>query len=177
MRTVNKMARLLILRHGKAENVSESGHDRDRRLVRRGEDNALYMGKQIRDHMKRPDRVLISSAARTQETAKQVMSCLGDIPSITEDRIYNADGETLWDVITDYAHEDKTVLIIGHNPGLIILMYMLLDDDGMRSQSNISDFPTSSLAELVFDAQTIGDIKQKTGTLLSLLRPRDLGLK
>ena len=102
---------------------------------------------------------------------------LDDIPLVIEDRIYNADGETLWDVITDYAHDDKSVLIIGHNPGLIILMYMLLDDDGMRGQNNISDFPTCSLAELVFDAEKIGDIQQKTGTLLSLLRPRDLGLK
>ena len=171
------MARLLILRHGKAENFADSGHDKDRRLVRRGEENAKYMGKQIKDHMKKPDLVLVSSATRTQETASFVMKALGDIPVVTEDRIYNADGETLWDIITDYAHDDKTVLIIGHNPGLIILMYMLMDDDGMRGQNNISDFPTCSLAELVFDANKIGDIKQKTGTLLSLLRPRDLGIK
>ena len=145
--------------------------------MRRGQDNALYMGGQIKDHMKKPDMVLVSSAERTSETAQHVMKALGDIPLVTEDRIYNADGETLWDVITDYAHDDKSVLIIGHNPGLIILMYMLLDDDGMRGLNNISDFPTCSLAELVFDAEKIGDIQQKTGTLLSLLRPRDLGIK
>ena len=144
--------------------------------MRRGQDNALYMGKQIKDHMKKPDMVLVSSAERTSETAQQVMKTLGDIPLVTEDRIYNAD-ETLWDVITDYAHDDKSVLIIGHNPGLIILMYMLLDDDGMRGQNNISDFPTCSLAELVLMQKKLVISNKKTGTLLSLLRPRDLGLK
>ena len=171
------MARILILRHGKTENTAPSGHDFDRRLVRRGENNATHMGQLINDHMKRPDMVLVSSAERTQATAKFVMASLGDVPVVTEDRIYNADGDTLWDVITDYAYDEKTILVIGHNPGLIILMYMLMDDDGMRGVHNISDFPTASLAELVFDVPTIGAITPKTGTLLSLLRPRDLGIK
>ena len=171
------MARVLILRHGKAENIADTGRDKDRRLVRRGEDNADYMGKQIKNHMKTPDMVLVSPAERTSSTAKQVMAHLDDVPVIYEDRIYNADGETLWDLITDYAHKERSVLVIGHNPGLIILMYMLLDDEGMRGTTNISDFPTATLAELVFDAPTIGNIQQKTGTLLSLLRPRDLEIK
>ena len=170
------MARILILRHGKAENESASGVDLDRRLIRRGEDNASYMGKQIKNHMKKPGIVLVSPAERTNATANMVMAQIGDIPLVIEDRIYNADGETLWDVVTSYAHNEETVLIIGHNPGLIILMHMLLDDEGIRGTGNIGDFPTSSLAELVFDASTIGDIKLKTGALLSLLRPRDLGI-
>ncbi len=171
------MARLLILRHGKAENIASTGHDIDRVLIHRGEDNADYMGKQINDHMKRPQLVLVSPAARTQATASLIMPHLGDVPMVTEDRIYNADGETLYDVLTDYGHDLEHLLLIGHNPGLIVLMHMLLDDDGNRDYATISDFPTCSLAQLGFEAEHIGDIGRNKGTLLSLQRPRDLGLK
>ncbi|MCE2517665.1 MAG: histidine phosphatase family protein, partial [Alphaproteobacteria bacterium] len=84
-----------------------------------------------------------------------------------------ADGETLFDVITDHAHDLNNILLIGHNPGLIILMHILLAEDGNRAQKSISDFPTASLAEMVFEAPTIGQITRGSGTLVSLMRPRD----
>jgi phosphohistidine phosphatase len=168
------MARLFILRHGKTEKASPTGHDIDRRLVGRGENDAVHMGKQINEHMKRPDLVLVSPAERARATAEHVTAQLGEIPIIFEDRIYQADGERLLNVLTDHARNSETVLLIGHNPGLVILMLMLMDDKSSQFHGTISDFPTCALAELNFDTPHVGNIAPNTGTLVSLLRPRDL---
>lgn len=167
------MARLLILRHGKTEDTAPSGKDFERRLIHRGERNTAFVGKVITSHMHKPDLVLVSPAVRTQATADIIQSCLGGVEQTNEPRIYNADGETLFDVITDHAYDLKNVLLIGHNPGLIILMHILLAEDGNRAQKAISDFPTASLAEMVFEAPTIGQVTRGSGTLASLMRPRD----
>lgn len=167
------MARLFFLRHGKAEDVSPLGEDRHRKLVGRGERNANEIGQLINKVMKKPDLILVSPAERTQQTAAIVKQHLGDVELVTENRIYNADGETLLDVITDYGFEQKCIMVVGHNPGLIILMHILLAEDGNRAQKSISDFPTASLAEMVFEDDMIADIKRSSGTLVSLKRPRE----
>jgi phosphohistidine phosphatase len=168
------MARLFILRHGKTEKASPTGHDIDRRLVGRGKNNAVHMGKQINEHMQRPDLVLTSPAERARATAEHATAQLGDIPIISEYRIYQADGEALLNVLTYHARNSETVLLIGHNPGLVILVLMLMDDNGSQPHATISDFPTCALAELSFETPHVGGIEPNSGTLVSLLRPRDL---
>ena len=133
------------------------------------------MGKIITSHMHKPELVLVSPAVRTASTAAIIQSHLNDVEQINDPRIYNADGETLFDVLTDHATDQKNVLLIGHNPGLIILMHILLAEEGNRAQKSISEFPTASLAEIAFEANTIGDITRASGTIISLMRPKDLG--
>lgn len=169
------MARLLILRHGKSQDDADNGKDADRKLIHRGERNAHDMGKIITSHMHRPELVLVSPAVRTLATAEIVQTHLNNVEQITDPRIYNADGETLFDVLTDHGFENKNVLLIGHNPGLIILMHILLAEDGNRAQKSISEFPTASLADMAFEAEKIGDITRASGTIVSLMRPKDLG--
>jgi phosphohistidine phosphatase len=167
------MARLLILRHGKAEDESPSGDDRQRKLVHRGERNADEVGQLIKDHINSPELVLVSPSLRTQETALIVQQHLGHINQVNDSRIYNADGEALLNVIIENAPSLSRVLLIGHNPGLMVLMHILMAEDGNRAETSISDFPSSALAEMVFEAPTIGQIARSSGILLSLMRPRE----
>jgi len=170
------MARLLIFRHGKTEYASPTGLDRDRRLVSRGERNSIQMAELMREHMPMPEIILVSPSVRTVQTAEKVMSVFGPGPEvIQDDRIYLADGDTLLQVIREKAANARLAMLIGHNPGLYILTHLLMAEDGNRASKSISDFPTAALADLVFEAETFGDLEYDTGQLLSLLRPRELG--
>lgn len=170
------MARLLVLRHGKTEIVSSSGQDIDRALVSRGFRNSRDMGALLHRHMPVPDLVLISPSMRTRQTAESVLGAMKyNQEPVVDDRIYNATVDDLQDVLADYAWDSKTVLIIGHNPGLILLTLTMLDSDDDQLAASVMDFPTCSLADIVFDAATLGDMRPGTGKLLSLLKPREIG--
>ena len=168
------MARLYILRHGKTELVSATGLDFDRNLIQRGEKNSSQIGKMLHDHFPKPELVIYSPANRTRQTAELVLAEIKDTLSIDDRRIYNAEAETLFDVITDHGFDCKTVMLIGHNPGLILLMHMLMAEDGNWAGHNIIDYPSASFAELVFEPETFGEITRDSGVLLKLLRPREL---
>ena len=170
------MARLIVFRHGKTEIVSSTGRDFDRELVSRGQRNSVQMAGMIRNHMKTPDIVIVSPAMRTRQTAEHALPAIGyhDDP-VFDERIYNATGDTLYDVLRDHAADKKTALIIGHNPGLIILMDILMAVDEDHNASLIADFPTASVGDVVFEADTFADVMPNSGKLLSLLRPRELG--
>lgn len=167
------MAKLFLLRHGKAEHESPSGDDRQRKLVHRGERNADKVGQLIKEHMHCPNLMLVSPALRAQQTALIVQQHLGHIEQVNDNRIYNADGEILLHVITEYGEGASSLLLIGHNPSLTILINMLMAEDGNRAQTQISDFPTSALAEMVFEAPDIAQITPNSGVLASLIRPQD----
>lgn len=168
------MARLYILRHGKTELVSATGIDFDRNLVQRGERNSTQIGRMIADHMPKPQLIIFSPANRTRQTAELVMREVPDADSIEDRRIYNAEGETLFDVITDHGFDYERVMIIGHNPGLIVLMHLLMAEDGNRGSHSIVDFPSASFAEMVFEPDTFGQVNLDTGVLMRLLRPREM---
>ena len=168
------MARLYLLRHGKTELVSSSGLDFDRNLIQRGERNSNQIGKLIHDHMPKPELIIYSPANRTRQTTECVLSECPNTESIDDKRIYNADAETLFDVITDYSFDKKNVMLIGHNPGLILLMHMMMAEDGNRAGHAIIDFPSASFAEMVFEPDTFGEVTRDSGVLLKLLRPREM---
>ena len=62
------MDRLILFRHGKAEQESESGDDFDRKLAPRGERESAAMGAHLAELGLKPDLALVSSAARARET-------------------------------------------------------------------------------------------------------------
>ena len=62
------MARITLIRHGKAEMPRVGENDFDRGLVQRGIQNARVVGQFMLAHKMLPDLVLVSSARRTQQT-------------------------------------------------------------------------------------------------------------
>jgi len=169
------MARLLILRHGKTELVSETGRDFDRKLVDRGHRNCVDVARYIKGHLSLPDLILCSPAIRAKETKDWVIGEWEKSPVIIEDeRIYNASGETLYEVLCEHAGPYETVMIVGHNPGMILLAHLLMGDDGNLAGKDINDYPTTTLADMLFDADNFASLKPESGKLLSLIRPRDM---
>ena len=86
------------------------------------------------------DAVICSTAQRTRQTLDRTGI---DVATVYTDDIYENTPEAILEAIRTYAPDNaKTLLIVGHFPGLPGTAF-LLDDD-----ADIDDFPTSAYAVL-----------------------------
>ena len=167
------MARIILLRHGKAEMPSIDCSDFDRPLNARGTQDAAAIGKFLATHKLLPDLVLVSPARRTMQTLDQVNQDWQDrIPVRLIQSLYEASAQTVLSAIFDNAGDSQSVLVIGHNPSLVVLLNHLTSND--FSAFNTTVFPTCTLADIGFEAAHIGDIDCEQGRLISLKTARDL---
>jgi phosphohistidine phosphatase len=120
------MERLILLRHGKAEPDSASGEDFDRRLSSRGARESAEMGAHLADMGFRPDLALISPAARTRETWEAMQASFPDAQVRPCDELYHAEADVIRRTAEQADGEARTVMVVGHNPGLQELALSLL---------------------------------------------------
>src|SRR5258708_2397719 len=116
------MMRLLVLRHAKAERDSATGRDFDRPLAERGLMDAANVGRVMRERGLCPDAIIASPAKRVVETLAALADGYGPVEPNYDQRIYNASPETLLDVIRRADDSAQTLLLVGHNPGLQLLL-------------------------------------------------------
>ena len=166
------MARITLFRHAKAEIPDVEKADFDRCLASRGQRNAIRMGRFIREKGLLPDLVIVSKAARTRETFELASRDWPDIPVVFLDSIYEASATTVMAGIEAHGGDCERVMVIGHNPGLVVLLHNLVDSP--PSGLNMSYFPTSCVADIGFDVPHIRDIQPESGRLLSFIRVREL---
>ncbi len=140
------MRRLLLLRHAKTERAETGERDRDRKLMDRGRTDAQVIGNYLVRHDLIPDLVLVSPAARTQETWALVAAAFAKPPHfVTDDRIYNAGSEALAELIQESGGAG-TLLVIGHNPGLQDLALQLVGSGDVGTRAALNEkLPTSGL--------------------------------
>lgn len=173
------MKRLLLLRHAKSDRTTSLG-DRDRPLAARGRRDAPAMGKFMHRHALEPDRVLCSGAKRTRQTWTLVARELKSEPTV---EISGALYLAPWNAIVNVLHETpraaKTLLVIGHNPGLEDCAAALLRpqadaEERARRATMAEKFPTAALAVLDCDVANWNELEPGTAGLTDFIRPRDL---
>jgi len=162
--------RLLVLRHAKAERDSNSGRDFDRPLAERGWKDAANVGRAMRERGLRPDAIIASPAKRVVETLAALAEGYGPLEAEYDRRIYNASPETLLDAVRQADDEALTLLLVGHDPGLHLLLLDLTrsDDRGLRTQIEES-FPTATLAAVDIAAASWADAGPTSGELADLI--------
>jgi phosphohistidine phosphatase len=134
---------LILLRHAKSD-WPEDVPDHDRPLAKRGRHDAPEVGRWLRRHGYLPDTVVCSTALRTRQTWDLVAAKLRTDPAVTfEPRAYGATPHTLLYLVNELLPATRTVLLIGHNPGIGELASAL-------AEAPIS-FPTAAVAVLEFD--------------------------
>ncbi len=116
------MKQLIIMRHAKAEKDSPSGEDFDRRLTPVGRDEARKVAIMLRNYGIKPDFALVSASARTRGTFEQVTMVHGDVPALVSKDYYNAGAEALRQAIEAHEDDGACILVIGHNPGIQVLV-------------------------------------------------------
>jgi phosphohistidine phosphatase len=106
---------IYIIRHGKAEEGSETGLDRDRVLKGKGHKQAQWLADMLEQREPRPELVLSSPFERARETATPIWKALG-MQEALDDRL-GADRSLsdAMDVLID-SRGSKCIAIVGHNP-------------------------------------------------------------
>lgn len=165
------MKQLGLFRHAKSDGQMRGARDFDRPLNQRGRLGAALMGKHIRDHGQRWDKVIASPAARTAETVE-----LAELPVAWDQRIYLASAATLEELLREQDDAHDSVMLVGHNPGLEDLIFDLVPDDGSSPlrEAVEAKFPTAALAVLELEIERWRDLAPGTARLVRLTRPRDL---
>jgi len=168
------MFELMLMRHAKSDWSSHTA-DIDRPLNARGRKDAGRMGSYLNERAIVPDRMVISPAQRTQETAELLLSDL-PVPEeniIVDKELYLADRDTLREMIELYAIKNQRLLILAHNPGMDELVSYLASSPPPLSGSG-KLMTTSAVA--CFRVQSADAIKRRgLGELLHLFRPAEIG--
>ncbi|MBC7832684.1 MAG: histidine phosphatase family protein, partial [Hyphomicrobium sp.] len=168
---------LLLLRHAKSSWDSMSLADYDRPLAKRGRKAAPSMGAEIARLGLQPDLILCSGATRTRETLDLVLPALGSpMPEIVyDDAIYMATPSALMGLLRKLpagGSAPKTVLVVGHNPGLEELSELLVGGGNDDAQELMAEkFPTGALAVFTFPGDAWSDIALGAGTLAHFITP------
>ncbi|MDO8399209.1 MAG: histidine phosphatase family protein [Bradyrhizobium sp.] len=172
------MRRLLLLRHAKTENDAPSGRDQDRRLDNRGRADAAEIGGWIGRHPPFPESVLVSSAVRANQTWEIAWEAMQDLvpPPRIEflPELYGADPAELLEAVHAAAVADpKTLMLVGHNPGMHELALMLAGSGDAAGRKELGDnLPTSGLAIFDFAIDDWSDVAFRRGRLVKFVSPR-----
>ncbi len=141
----------------------------ERLLNKRGRRDAPRMGELVREYRLIPDVIISSDAVRARMTAEAVAEAArypGEI--LLDPRLYMANPAGILSLLRTVPEtRARTVMIVGHNPGLEELVARLTGDQ--------QDLPTATLAHIALPAAQWRDLKLSThGTLLGLWRPKEL---
>ncbi|MFL5295218.1 MAG: SixA phosphatase family protein [Phenylobacterium sp.] len=148
------MDRLILFRHGKAEAESASGDDFDRRLAPRGERESAQMGATLADLGLKPDLVLVSPAARARDTWAAAEPSFPQAKVSFDEGLYHADSGAIRHAAERAGKKARTVMVVGHNPGLQELAVRLLMEGSAPSAlvgRAQRQFPTAAAAVFLFD--------------------------
>lgn len=149
------MDRLILMRHGKAEQHAASGGDFERALAPRGQGDAALMGKMLAQAGLAPDLALVSSARRTRETWEAVSPAFSSARVAFRRDLYHAEAQDVLAAIRDDAPDRGAVMVVGHNPGLHELALRLAMGgpvDPAQLARLRGKFPTSTVAVFTIDA-------------------------
>jgi phosphohistidine phosphatase len=135
------------------------------------------MGRWLRGQDLRPGRVLSSPARRARQTVELVIEA-GGLSTTTvrfDPRLYLASCDTLCRRLAACPPMIKTLLLVGHNPGLDDLLEYLSADPPPRAVSG-KLLTAGALAQLTLHDGWKG-LEPHSATLVQLVRPRELAEK
>ena len=161
------MKTLLLLRHGKSSWDDPNLDDFDRPLNDRGVDDSEMMAKYAKKKKVKPDLVLSSPATRAKHTTEVFVAAarLKNSP-VYDERLYEASSRRLLSIISGIDDENKTILLVGHNPGL--------EDLCERLTGDTRKVPTAALIRIDLDIDKWSAPKGGNGKLAWRATPKKL---
>lgn len=171
------MRRLILLRHAKSSWADPDAPDHDRPLNARGRAAAALMGGWLARRGDIPDHVLLSDSARTIETWALARPALPQAPAgDPTPRLYHADPATMLSVLRTAPAAARTVLLIGHQPGIGAFARKLSDGAAKPSCARaFRRFPTGAAAVLEFDAEDWASADWGGARFTAFGAPREIG--
>jgi phosphohistidine phosphatase len=162
------MKRLILVRHAKSSWKNPGLMDFARPLNGRGKQNAPMMGKRLLGSGILPEEVVSSPAKRAWSTARLIASEIHfkEENLIADPEVYEADVDTLMEIIGNFSDDWQDVMLVGHNPGLTELAEMLTDRE-------FGNLPTCAICCIEFAAERWADITQGSGRVYHYDHPKN----
>lgn len=161
------MKTLLLLRHAKSSWKDSALADFERPLNDRGRKAAELVGNFIAKQNVTIDLVISSPAVRARQTIDLVLRASKRKPELRFDqRVYEASPARLLEITSQIEDDRKSVLLVGHNPGMEELLTLLV---GVEHH-----MPTASLAKIVLSGKKWDKILTEKGVLESFVRAREI---
>lgn len=161
------MKTLYVLRHGEAARENEVVSDYERELTRRGRADVTRAAGALQQRSNLPSLVLSSSAARARQTAELcVQAWPAGVELLLDDELYLAGPESYLAVLALRAADHRAVMVVGHNPGLEVLVQLLTDHS--------EHLATASLVELTLPIVAWAELSgagRGSGRLVHTFRP------
>lgn len=160
------MLRLLLLRHAEAS-PHAAGGDIERPLTTNGRIDAACMGAYFRKSGLVPDLTLVSPARRAGETLETISRELSqELVHSTEPLLYNASAAALLALLSAVSARVKTLLIVGHNPGLAECANALASAGDCAGLARMrGHFPAPCLAVIDFQEDGWNEARAGRGSL------------
>lgn len=157
---------LLVLRHAKSSWKKTGVSDHSRPLNSRGKKAAPRMGQMLFEEDFVPDVILSSTARRARDTADSVAEASGFEGEVVYlENFYQAWPSDYLDELRNLSDEINTAMIVGHNPGMEMLLEMLTGED--------ERFPTAAIALIQLPIKNWAQLTDETeGEMLKFWLPR-----
>ncbi len=165
---------LLVLRHAKSDWDTNAPSDFERPLAKRGERDAPRMGQWLKEQKLLPDHIVCSPALRARQTGEKACKAMGIKEKLInfDDRVYAATEGELLRVLADCPKKKKTVMLVGHNPGLEDLV-VYLAGKGLEIPADGKLLPTAAVACLKMP-ENWKELKEGDGQFISITRPKEI---
>lgn len=140
------------MRHAQAESFAAS--DLERPLTTAGQADADSLGRWLATHDIAPEEAWVSAALRTRETWAALAGAANwNVEPVTDGHLYGTDEQGVLEVVRITDETVGTVIVVGHNPTMEMLVHLLDDGEGVTGDdSPFAGFPTASAA--VFEITT-----------------------
>jgi phosphohistidine phosphatase len=154
------MKRIILMRHGLAEEGADGISDFERSLTLKGKNITRLMARRLREKITDPGILVSSPAFRAIETAMIFAREYGIKPEkiVLDSIIYSRfNQETLFRILKMIGEETETVTLFGHNPSFSNLA-------SWYSKEPVGPIVKSGIVCLSFNIMIWSDLKAASGT-------------
>lgn len=161
------MKKLILVRHGKAEDDSPEFSDFERSLTPRGKLISRLMAQKLKLKEKTPGTIISSPAFRALETALIFAGEFGISPEeiVLASNIYHGlNLKNLNLILSSVSEDSDTISLYGHNPAFSDLANNL-------SKEGCDPMPKSGVVCISFNIKTWSELRRNSGNLEYFLKP------
>jgi phosphohistidine phosphatase len=157
------MLALYLLRHGESSPGNSISGDIGRHLTREGKDQLSLLAHRLKSRKIAFDHLLTSPAKRTVETKAVIESVFGALDFEVDEAIYEGAPRALIDAICRQPKKFKSILLIGHNPGISAVASYF-------SGEGVISLAPGMMAVIHFNLEDWKMLSTNSGTLVEILQ-------
>ncbi len=164
------MKRIILMRHGQAEDGADGIPDFERSLTFKGKNVSRHMARKLKDIITDPGLLVSSPAFRAVETALIFAGEYGIRPEkiLLNSLIYSGfDHKTITDILKDISEETDTITLFGHNPGFSEVA-------SWYSKEHLNIIPKSGIVCISFNIKTWSGLKPASGNTEIFHEPKKI---